>query len=1181
MESYAVTLPSTLLRLALGVLLLVAPAAAAQVASCTQSACGLFIPTGSQPPSCRMQTSQFGCRASFGCSCESNCPLYGDCCNQWDAVCNVPLLSAVTPTRVSTAGGTVITLSGVRLGSSAGAVSVGGLNCPVNQWTNTSVLCLAPAGVGSSQPVVATTDGGRPSNSISLGRLEPIIIGFTPTTLSTSGEALTLAGSNFGALAATVVTDAGVAPVTMATHTQVVATAREGDDALSVLVRAADLSSNVVVVPRSPPAITTITPSTVNPAGGLITLSGANFGTAGAATVTVGGVACPLQPGGQPHTRLVCLAPSGSGSAVVAVSVRGRVGLGSVSYPGIGVTSVNPPAVPTIGGRLTFTGTGLNASGLSISVGGLPCPVVVGSVTATSIQCDLGPGVGQNLPVRVTVGPTTSGDQLVVSYLPPAILSIQPATGPTAGGVAITINGANFGPAPTVTVGGATCPVSPMPPPTNAQVVCTLPAGVGVNVETRVRAGGQEGASSVFSYDAPNVTGLSPVNPPTAGGLITLVGANFGAASAAVTVDGLVCPVMMATHTTLVCQSPAGPGGMSTVRLVAGGQLGQRAFTWASPTLLSVSPSSASTRGGVPLTLTGSNFGDGTLTTVSVGGRVCPALTTGHVSFTCALPEGATPGMVQVTANVAGATSQQVSFSYAGPSVTSVTPSRAPTAGGVTLTIRGDSFGTTSAAVTIAGQACPVLQQTHGVLLCRVGPGQGQNLPLVVSSGGLSSAPFAFGYEPPLVESTWPPKLPTGAATLWVRGRDFGVAPTVTLGGVVCPVLRSTASEIVCSAPAGMVGAAPLVVTTAGQSSATAQVLRVATCGRELSNGAACEDPRECRGAGVCFGNDCVGAPAASEGLACDDGDPCTTPGTCRSGTCVAPIGLDGGEACVTASTCSGLGACGSGRCSAVPVNEDGGCTDYDGTTAGDVCRMGLCIGTPVVVDAGAPDAGGFIDGGSGGGSAGGGSAGGGSVAGGSAAGGSAAGGSAAGGSAAGGSAAGGSAAGGSAAGGSAAGGSAAGGSAAGGSAAGGSAAGGSAAGGSAAGGSASGGSAGGGSAAGGSAAGGSAAGGSAAGGSAAGGSAAGGSAAGGSAAGGSAAGGSAGGGSAGGGSAGGGSAGGGSAGGGSAGGGSAAGGTAGGGSMNGQGCTCQTTDASALWMLALIALRRRRRATN
>ncbi|MER2560352.1 MAG: hypothetical protein ABTQ32_06530, partial [Myxococcaceae bacterium] len=81
-----------MLRLVLVVSLSVPVVAAAQqVSSCTAQTCGTWTSVGAAPATCRMNTAPFACRTGSGCSCESNCPLYGDCCLQFDPICTAPV----------------------------------------------------------------------------------------------------------------------------------------------------------------------------------------------------------------------------------------------------------------------------------------------------------------------------------------------------------------------------------------------------------------------------------------------------------------------------------------------------------------------------------------------------------------------------------------------------------------------------------------------------------------------------------------------------------------------------------------------------------------------------------------------------------------------------------------------------------------------------------------------------------------------------------------------------------------------------------------------------------------------------------------------------------------------------------------------------------------------------------
>jgi Bacterial Ig-like domain (group 3)/IPT/TIG domain/Putative Ig domain len=125
------------------------------------------------------------------------------------------------------------------------------------------------------------------------------------------------------------------------------------------------------------------------------------------------------------------------------------------------------------------------------------------------------------------------------------------------------------------------------------------------------------------------------------------------------------------------------------------------------PSLSSVSPTSGSTSGGTSLTITGTALTGAT--GVTVGGTAATNVTViSDTTITATTPAGSA-GTVDVRVTTAGGTSAVTAndhFTYiAPPTVSSVSPSGAPTAGGTTVTITGTnltgatsvSFGATSA----------------------------------------------------------------------------------------------------------------------------------------------------------------------------------------------------------------------------------------------------------------------------------------------------------------------------------------------------------------------------------------------------------------------------------------------------------------------------------------------------
>jgi len=106
--------------------------------------------------------------------------------------------------------------------------------------------------------------------------------------------------------------------------------------------------------------------------------------------------------------------------------------------------------------------------------------------------------------------------------VPPAVSSVSPNSGSTAGGTAVTITGTNFAAGATVTFGGtATTNVIAV---NSTTITATTPAGSAGAVTVTVTVSGQSGSlTSGFTYvtslaGSPTVAGVSPNSGSTAGG---------------------------------------------------------------------------------------------------------------------------------------------------------------------------------------------------------------------------------------------------------------------------------------------------------------------------------------------------------------------------------------------------------------------------------------------------------------------------------------------------------------------------------------------------------------------------------------------------------------------------------------------------------------------------------------
>ena len=110
-----------------------------------------------------------------------------------------PKLTSVSPSSGTTAGGTVITLQGLRL-SGATKISVRGVPCTsFSVETPTSATCVTPPGkAGTASVVVRTASGANASNKrFTYAVLPPVVKSVSPNSGTTAGgTSITITGDN-------------------------------------------------------------------------------------------------------------------------------------------------------------------------------------------------------------------------------------------------------------------------------------------------------------------------------------------------------------------------------------------------------------------------------------------------------------------------------------------------------------------------------------------------------------------------------------------------------------------------------------------------------------------------------------------------------------------------------------------------------------------------------------------------------------------------------------------------------------------------------------------------------------------------------------------------------------------------------------------------------------------------
>ncbi len=529
---------------------------------------------------------------------------------------------------------------------------------------------------------------------------------------------------------------------------------------------------------------------------------------------------------------------------------------------------------PTVGGKIvTIFGEnfGDKSEGLSIDIRGFACPEVVLQSPSRAL-CEVPPGLGTGHEfVLTTMDGTTptpnnntafvyqtsrcAGTQVVkstsapaakFSYDAPYVNIVMPGNGPTTGGTQITVTGKNFGmainhPNPEVTIGGKNCLQSIWEH--DGKVKCVAPSGIGIgNVVVYLQGQqSQSGYDTIYEYDEPVVTGVTPNHGPTGGGSkITVLGKNFGVQDSRPTVSVGHTPCTLTTwqsDSSIVCTVPSGQGHDYLIEAtIIGAHSKENAlvrFSFDSPVVSAVSPANIPPTDAIALTLYGEAFGgpDAVLNAF-IGATKC--LRTSWVSatsLTCTTPAGT--GAAKNVILVAGDSSYPVAsaaelaegkvarVSYDAPLITSVVPASGFTSGSPELTLWGRNFGgkPQNVLVSVGGTSCLNANwQSDAEVTCRLSPGTGSNnvvlltldgqvSPIHVATGDGGSFSPVVVFQAPTLSSISPSVgKPQGGVLITVDGSNFGTDKSkiqVLFGKHAGKVLRAEETNLLVLAPAG------------------------------------------------------------------------------------------------------------------------------------------------------------------------------------------------------------------------------------------------------------------------------------------------------------------------------------------------------------------------------------------
>lgn len=591
------------------------------------------------------------------------------------------------------------------------------------------------------------------------------------------------------------------------------------------------------------PTVTSISPTSGPLAGGTsVVITGTNFtGTTGAGGVKFGATNATGYTVNS-NTQITATAPAGSAGAVDVTVTNGSTSPISAAdqYTYVAaptVTSISPTSGPTGGGTSVII-TGTNFSTTTGAAGVKFGATNAASYTVnsnTQITATAPAGTGTIDVTVTTVGgtsATTASDQFTY-VAAPTVTSISPTSGPGGGGTTVTITGTNLLNATAVTFGATAAAGFTVNSAT--QITATSPAGTST-VDVRVTTAGGTSATSAadqFTYIAapPTVTSISPTSGPQTGSTtVVITGTNFSGATAVTFGATAATGFTVNSATQITATSPAGTGTVDITVTTVGGTSATSAadqFTYVpAPTVTSISPTSGPGAGGTTVTITGTNFTGATA--VVFGATAATGFTVNSATqITATSPAGTSTIDIRVTtAGGTSATSAADQFTYAGsPSVTSISPTGGPLAGGTIVTITGAnlsgatavSFGATAAAgftVNSATQITATSPAGTGTVDVRV---------TTVGGTSASSAADQFSYAAtPAVTSVAPNAgSTTGGTSVTITGTALSGATAVKFGATNATSFTvNSATSITAVSPAGA-GTVDITVTTPAGTSAT------------------------------------------------------------------------------------------------------------------------------------------------------------------------------------------------------------------------------------------------------------------------------------------------------------------------------------------------------------------------
>jgi hypothetical protein len=601
------------------------------------------------------------------------------------------------------------------------------------------------------------------------------------------------------------------------------------------------------------PSVTAISTSAGPIAGGTtVTITGANFIT-GATTVAFGiGAGTNVTVKSATSITATSIAES-TGTVDITVTTPGGTSTTNTADqftfdPVPTVTAISPSAGPTAGGTtVTITGTGfVSSASVVFGTGHAATNITVYSATLLTATSPAESTGTVDITVTTPGGASTTSAADKFSYDPiPTVTAISTNAGPTTGGTKVTITGTHFITGVT-TVAFGTGAATDVTVTSTTSITATSPAANAGTFDIAVTTPGgtsATGAADKFAVDPlPIVEAVSPSGGPLDGGTaVTITGTGFISGGTSVNFGSgyAATSITVKSATSITATSPAESAGTIDITVTTPGGTSTTTtadeFTFdAVPTLTAVSPNAGPIAGGTTVTITGTGFVSGR-TSVSFGsGHGAADVTVNSPTSITTSPPAESTGTVDVTVGTPGGTSAPSTadrFTYDPVStVTAISASAGPTAGGTTVTITGTNF--ISGATTVAFGAEPATNVTvnsPGSVTGTSPAATAGTADITVTTPGGTSATNAadkFTFDPPAtVTAVSPSGGPLNGGTIvTITGTGFVSGNTSVnfgSGHAATKITFNSTASITATSPAETAGTIDITVTTPNGTSTT------------------------------------------------------------------------------------------------------------------------------------------------------------------------------------------------------------------------------------------------------------------------------------------------------------------------------------------------------------------------